>query len=169
MTGHRGATIGLCRVAVVAAIVAAPLTVASADNGDTRAVSIMVGCLEVPTAARVVLTEDMPDAWVGYVELPGRSKKVWWTTGMWTNWLEASSGREILWTNKCDHSGNRFGMIRKGGIEFLVLSLSELVQFLVPGGSGDDLDLLRNVAAAHRTTPGLDCERPLFEARERAF
>ena len=168
MSEHR--SLGFSRVVLwLAALGTIPMATVSDDSPGMKRVSIVMGCLEVPSDAHVVLTESLVDAWVGYVELPGEKRHVWWLTGMWTDFLKANSEREISWVKTDDDSGFRYGVVRHRDKESLVLSYSSLLQFILPGGSEKDLELLFRINESHRSVDRSQCEGPVAKFRERAF
>ena len=137
------------------------------ESSGTRTVGIMLGCLEVPSAARVVMTESLIDAWLGYVDLPDKAR-VWWATGMWASWLEPTPDREVLWVKSGSAPGTRYGGVRQNEVETLVLDTG-LVQFLLPGGAEKDVTLLTQVAGTHRNLKQGECARPEMQLATRAF
>jgi hypothetical protein len=133
----------------------------------TRLVSINGGCLAVPHDAKVIMTETSPDAWLGYVQLPGEVRRVSWATGLVATRLSTSSNFATTKTESGDelkyagftHSGKRGYVARIGTVEFSLV-----------GDTTADLEYLLSVAGRLRiAVPRDQCERPEFQLGKSAF
>ena len=159
-------TPGMLLTVLVTGITFIAATVAAQPN-KTRMVAIRGGCLELSADAKVAMTEVYPDAWLGYVQLPRRPRKVTWAAGLIASRLNASGNFATTITKSGDET-KYVGFTRAGDRGYV--ARVGIVGFSIVGDSKDDLEQLLSVARSLRLdVPEDKCERPENQSGKPAF
>ena len=151
------------RALVLVLALAFSVATGSQLGSETRLVSIGFGCVVADREWHVTTTARGIDSSAGHIEPSDRAWRINWLSGAWEDLLKPSDSTRII-SKRTESIRGRdwpFGLVERAGERFWVAS-DGLAQFLVPAGTAEPVDLLKELVGRYRKrTEEMKCESPV--------